>query len=58
MTIILDDAFAYFDDERLKNSLLFLIEQSKEHQLIIFTCSHREEQVLVDLYIYYNLVEL
>ncbi|MGN1270268.1 MAG: ATP-binding protein [Clostridia bacterium] len=58
MPIILDEAFAYFDDERLKNSLLFLIEQSKEHQLIIFTCSHREEQILNELNIDYNLVEL
>ena len=58
MPIILDEAFAYFDDERLKNSLIFLAEQSKEHQIIIFTCSNREKQILDSINIKYNLVEL
>ena len=58
MPIILDEAFAYFDDERLKNSLIFLAEQSKEHQIIILTCSNREKQILDSINIKYNLVEL
>ena len=58
MPIILDEAFAYFDDERLKNCLMFLIEQSKKHQVIIFTCSKREKQILDSINIKYNLVEL
>lgn len=58
MPIILDEVFAYFDDERLKNSLIFLAEQSKEHQIIIFTCSNREKQILDSINIKYNLVEL
>ncbi len=58
MPIILDEAFAYFDDERLKNCLLFLEKQSNEHQIIILTCSNREKQILDSLNIQYNLVEL
>ena len=58
MPIILDESFAYFDDERLKNSLIFLAEQSKEHQIIILTCSNRERQILDSINIKYNLVEL
>ena len=58
MPIILDEVFVYFDDERLKNSLIFLAEQSKEHQIIIFTCSNREKQILDSINIKYNLVEL
>ncbi len=58
MPIILDETFAFFDDERLKNSLLFLIKQSKKHQIIIFTCSYREKQILDTLNIEYNLIEL
>lgn len=58
MPIILDEVFAYFDDERLKNSLIFLAEQSKEHQIIILTCSNREKQILDSINIKYNLVEL
>ena len=58
MPIILDEAFAYFDDERLKNCLMFLAEKSKEHQIIILTCSNREKQILDSINIKYNLVEL
>lgn len=58
MPIILDEAFAYFDDERLKNCLIFLAEKSKEHQVIILTCSNREKQILDSVNIKYNLVEL
>ena len=58
MPIILDEAFAYYDDLRLENILKFLNTQLKEHQLIIFTCTKREEKILNNLSIPYNLVEL
>lgn len=58
MPIILDEAFAYFDDERLKNSLLFLMEQAKEHQIILFTCTKRERQILEELNLDYHWVEI
>ena len=58
LPIILDEAFAYFDDERLKNCLIFLAEQSEKHQIIILTCSNRERQILDSVNIKYNLVEL
>ena len=58
MPIILDEAFAYYDDFRLENILKFLSTQLEEHQLIIFTCTKREEKILNNLSIPYNLVEL
>ncbi len=58
MPIILDEPFAYFDDERLENSLLFLNEKSSEHQIILFTCTEREKQILDKLNIKYNLIEI
>lgn len=58
MPIILDEAFAYFDDYRLENALKFLIEELKENQIILFTCTKREEEILDKLNIKYNLVEL
>lgn len=58
MPIILDEAFAYFDDERLKNSLLFLMEHAKEHQIMLFTCTKREKQILDELNLAYNWVEI
>ena len=58
MPIILDEAFAYFDDNRLENVLKFLIEELKENQIILFTCTKREEEILNKLNIKYNLIEL
>ena len=46
MPIILDEAFAYYDDERLENILKYLIERFNNHQLIIFTCTNREKEIL------------
>ena len=43
--VILDDTFAYYDDKRLRNTLLWLGKHKK--QVIIFTCQNREEGILI-----------
>lgn len=58
MPIILDEAFAYYDNERLENILKFINENYKENQIIIFTCSNREKDILDKLNIKYNNVNL
>ena len=58
MPIILDESFAYYDNERLKNILKYLSEEYKENQILIFTCTKREREQLGDLKIEYNLIEL
>ena len=58
MPIILDEAFAYYDDTRLENILRFLSDELGNHQLIIFTCTDREKNVLDKIHVSYNLVEL
>ena len=58
MPIILDEAFAYFDDERLSNILKYIKNNFSENQIIIFTCSKREEKILNDLEIPYNINKL
>lgn len=58
MPVILDEAFAYFDDYRLENALKFLVEELEENQIILFTCTKREEEILNRLNIKYNLIEL
>lgn len=58
MPIILDEAFVYFDDERLKNILNFMNKNYKDKQIIIFTCSDREKNILDNLKLQYNLIEL
>ena len=55
MPIILDEAFAYYDTERLKNILIYLSEKFKEHQIILFTCTDRETNLLNELKIPYDL---
>ena len=56
--IILDEAFAFFDNERLKNILLYLSEEFKNRQIIILTCTNREKEILNNENINYNYVEL
>ena len=56
--IILDEAFAYFDNKRLLNIINYLNEHYSENQIIIFTCSNREKEVLEKLNIEYNFINL
>lgn len=58
MPIILDESFAYFDQERLKNMLAFLGIELKNYQVILLTCSTREKEILEELQIPYKLTEL
>lgn len=58
MPIILDEAFAYYDDERLENTLKFLIDNFKENQIILFTCTNREKEIFDKKNINYNYIEL
>lgn len=58
MPIILDEAFAYYDNERLKKILEYMSKEYKNRQIIIFTCTDREKSILNSLEINYNLVTL
>lgn len=58
LPIILDEAFAYFDDERLKNVLRYLFENYKDRQVIILTCTKREEKIFDELGIDYNKITM
>ena len=58
LPIILDEAFAYYDEERLENILSYLNNNFKENQIIIFTCSNREVNAMNKLRINYNYIEL
>ena len=56
--IILDEAFAYFDNDRLKNILIYLTSEFKNRQIIILTCTKREKEILDREKIKYNEVIL
>ena len=58
LPIILDEAFAYYDEERLENILSYLNENFKENQIIIFTCSNREKEIMSKLNLDFNYIEL
>lgn len=58
LPIILDEAFAYYDTERLKNILEFLNEEYANRQIIILTCTNRERDILEENHIEYNFIEL
>lgn len=58
MPIILDEAFAYFDNERLENILKYINTNFKDTQIIIFTCSNREKDVLDKLNINYQIINI
>ena len=52
MPIILDETFAFFDKNRLKNVLEFLSKEYSNKQIIILTCTERE----IDILKYYDNV--
>ena len=54
--IILDESFAYYDENRLENILKYL--EQLENQIIIFTCTNREKNILNKLNLEFNYIEI
>lgn len=54
--VVLDDAFVYYDDVRLRQTLKWL--SGYANQILIFTCQKREEEILKELGISYHKIEL
>ena len=58
MPIILDEAFAYYDTERLKNILKYLADSYPDRQIMLFTCTEREKNIFNEFHIPYHLISL
>lgn len=58
LPLILDESFAFYDNERLKNILKMLLEKYSESQIIILTCSSREKEILEELGAKFNFVQM
>ena len=58
MPVILDEAFAYYDEDRLENVLKYLADNYKDKQIIILTCTNREEEIYKKLGYEVNKVKL
>lgn len=56
MPLVFDESFVYYDEARLGETLRLLA--SLDRQVILCTCSHREEQQLSALGIPFNRVEI
>ena len=56
LPIMLDETFAYYDNERLEETLKFLSQI--DNQIIIFSCTDREKDIFNKLNIEYNLINL
>ena len=58
LPIILDESFAYFDADRLKNFLMYIYEIYSDRQIILLTCTNREKEVLDENEIMYKYIEI
>lgn len=58
LPLILDDCFIQYDDKRLMNIMDFLVKKSEERQIILFTCHQRENKILDEMKVDYNLINL
>lgn len=58
LPLILDDCFIQYDNNRLENALKFLYRESKNRQVILFTCQKREKNILNNLKMEYNYIYL
>ncbi|MBC7087644.1 MAG: AAA family ATPase [Tissierellales bacterium] len=56
--LIIDEAFVYFDEERLRNTLEILNKISNQRQVIIFTCHDREKRLLDEFKNEINFIQL
>ncbi len=58
LPIILDETFAYWDNDRLENIFKFLNKEFSDYQVIILSCTNREDELLNKLKIKHKLINL
>lgn len=58
LPIILDEVFAYYDENRLENTFKNILGKFKDRQIIILTCTNREENVLNNLGFKFNYIHM
>lgn len=56
LPILLDEAFAMYDDDRLAQTLQTL--STLQNQIFLFTCQKREVEMLKKMKLDYNLIEM
>lgn len=56
--ILIDESFAFYDEERLKSTLEVLSKLAKTNQIIIFSCAKKEIEILNQFNIEFNLIKI
>jgi len=56
--ILIDESFAFYDEERLKSTLEFLGKLSKDTQIVIFSCTKKEIEILKQANMEFNLIQI
>ena len=55
--ILLDETFVFYDEDRLRSVLDYLVN-IEQRQVLLFTCSNREKEILDQYNINYNYIEM
>ena len=58
LPLILDESFAFYDNERLENILNLLSEKHSKRQIIILSCSNREKEILEKMNVKFSFIEI
>ncbi|RVU54820.1 ATP-binding protein [Anaerosphaera multitolerans] len=56
--VVLDDHFLQYDDLRLKSTLKYLCEEAENRQVVIFSATNREREIVEKFETGYNLIDL
>jgi uncharacterized protein YhaN len=56
--LILDESFSMYDAQRLENIIRILYNISKKRQILLFSCSNREKEIMDNMNISYNLITI
>lgn len=57
LPLIFDDSFAMYDEQRLASALRYITE-IHHGQILLFTCHTREQRILENEYVTFNLIEM
>lgn len=58
LPLILDESFAFYDNERLENILRLFVKNYSERQILILSCSSREKEILEKMNVEFNLIKI
>ncbi len=58
LPLMFDDSFITYDESRLENIIRILYNVSSDRQVILFSCTQREKEILDEMDIDYNLINL